>query len=337
MKSLQWNFVERGLLIGHLPMSPGRDAAEEKQRRLHAALFDLDGTLINTKSRELHAQNTKDWEWWDPVVPARLRCLYEEGYHIIILTNQGRLTTVDGDESSEASLFKAKLDDIFGEFDICLTIYAACGNNIWRKPRTGAWHKMQEDFARKGFTIEWDQAFLVGDAAGRPKDHADADWHFCLNVGIDFYTPEEFFTGGVSEPRGHKFDPTLYLQSPVNKSARAISEIITRTVPSLIVFVGLPGSGKSTFFKQHMQIDNIAYIDPRASTGVLSPLEVAKDYLLKKENVVVGKHSEADTKIFEAQRTFRWLPYSSFRAKPIGAGRPRMFGQSYCNPFLGTS
>lgn len=33
-------------------------------------------------------------------------------------------------------------------------------------------------------------SFFVGDAAGRPSDHASTDRKWALNVGIPFWTPE---------------------------------------------------------------------------------------------------------------------------------------------------
>ena len=36
-------------------------------------------------------------------------------------------------------------------------------------------------------------SFYVGDAAGRKGDHASSDREWAQNVGIPFYTPEQFF------------------------------------------------------------------------------------------------------------------------------------------------
>ena len=33
-------------------------------------------------------------------------------------------------------------------------------------------------------------SYYIGDAAGRPNDHASTDRKFALNVGVQFYTPE---------------------------------------------------------------------------------------------------------------------------------------------------
>jgi bifunctional polynucleotide phosphatase/kinase len=54
-------------------------------------------------------------------------------------------------------------------------------------------------------------AFLVGDAAGRESDHSDSDRHFCDNLGVSFFTPEEFFLEDKTQVLGHKFDPSWHL------------------------------------------------------------------------------------------------------------------------------
>ncbi|PPD78067.1 hypothetical protein GOBAR_DD25009 [Gossypium barbadense] len=47
----------------------------------------------------------------------------------------------------------------------------------FRKPKPGLWHIMEKHF-NSGIPIDMDQSFYVGDAAGRPNDHSDADIKF---------------------------------------------------------------------------------------------------------------------------------------------------------------
>jgi histidinol phosphatase-like enzyme len=42
-------------------------------------------------------------------------------------------------------------------------------------------------------TTDKSASFYVGDAAGRPGDFASTDKEWAQNVGIPFYTPEQFF------------------------------------------------------------------------------------------------------------------------------------------------
>lgn len=41
--------------------------------------------------------------------------------------------------------------------------------------------------------VEEQASFFVGDAAGRVGDHSDTDRKWAINVGIPFFTPEEYF------------------------------------------------------------------------------------------------------------------------------------------------
>ena len=53
------------------------------------AAFDLDDTLIATKSGNTFARNPEDWKWWHAGVPSRLRQLDADGFAIVVVTNQG--------------------------------------------------------------------------------------------------------------------------------------------------------------------------------------------------------------------------------------------------------
>lgn len=57
---------------------------------------------------------------------------------------------------------------------------------------------VEQIYKDKGFLIDMNQSFYVGDAAGRvenkkariPKDHSDTDYKWAINVGLKFFTPE---------------------------------------------------------------------------------------------------------------------------------------------------
>jgi hypothetical protein len=52
--------------------------------------YDLDGTLIKTKNGGSgFPTNRADWMWWDSCVPGRLKREWEEGKHLVVLSNQG--------------------------------------------------------------------------------------------------------------------------------------------------------------------------------------------------------------------------------------------------------
>jgi bifunctional polynucleotide phosphatase/kinase len=164
----------------------------------------------------LYAEDADDWIWWNDSVPAKLKEAHEKGYEVVILTNQGRLTDAKGDEAPEAHMFKLKADALLNALDIPIMLYAACANDNYRKPRTAIWELLTEEYNKNDRLVEREYSYLVGDAAGRDKDHADSDRHFCMNVGIGFHTPEEFFLQEPPEPMGHKFDPSWYLNANGN-------------------------------------------------------------------------------------------------------------------------
>ncbi len=56
---------------------------------MQVAAFDLDGTLIRTKSGKKFPLSTADWTWWHPCVPEKLRALHRDGFRLVIFTNQG--------------------------------------------------------------------------------------------------------------------------------------------------------------------------------------------------------------------------------------------------------
>jgi len=151
-------------------------------------------------------------------VPARLRAAHAAGFTLAVVTNQGRLTDAAGREAPEALLFRAKVARIAAALRLPLTVYAACANDGWRKPRLGVWDLIvataADDAGGGGRPGPLDTAasVFVGDAAGRPADHSDADYHFALNAGVAFATPEGYFLGEEGEEApAHKFDPAQCL------------------------------------------------------------------------------------------------------------------------------
>ena len=51
------------------------------------AMFDMDGNLITTKRGVGFPRGPKDWKWFDPCVPAKIKELVASGHVIVIATN----------------------------------------------------------------------------------------------------------------------------------------------------------------------------------------------------------------------------------------------------------
>lgn len=223
-------------------------------------------TLIVSKSGVLHGIDENDWRWCGDNVPGKIRALHDQGYVVVITTNQGRLTDFNGNESAESKPFKKKMELVLKELGVPATLFAACANDIYRKPRPGIWSLIPTHTGNEGCTIDKGNSFVVGDAAGRENDHSDSDLHLALNFGVDFYTPEVFFQEQDPQPVVHKFDPGWYLTSQENVHEETHNFIVEQandpaatpavtTSPraqSLIVLIGLPGAGKTTFYNRSL-------------------------------------------------------------------------------------
>ncbi|CDJ61545.1 polynucleotide kinase-3'-phosphatase, putative [Eimeria maxima] len=187
------------------------------------AIFDLDGTLITTRSGKKFPVDANDWKFlFEQQIRTQLRRLHDRGYSIFILSNQ---LGVSLGHVSLAEL-TAKVDAVQRLLQVPLTACLCCADDIYRKPRPAAasfifkdllpllQEQQQPELAvftatTKAATAcpaasvlgcdDYPRVFFVGDAAGRPGDHSAADLKLALNVGMHFYTPEQFF-GGKGAP-----------------------------------------------------------------------------------------------------------------------------------------
>lgn len=51
--------------------------------------FDMDWTIIKTKSGKTFAVDSDDWDFLFPEVKPKLQQLHKDGFRIVIFTNQG--------------------------------------------------------------------------------------------------------------------------------------------------------------------------------------------------------------------------------------------------------
>ncbi|CAG8624227.1 16748_t:CDS:2 [Acaulospora colombiana] len=145
------------------------------------ALFDLDGTLITTKSGRRFPEDCDDWKWFSPVVPIKLRELYLAGASIFIISNQMCPKKIVQKDEYHAE-WKKKLNLVACALhDVPFRVLAATGQDFYRKPLPGMWHAVQETLKGYGTNISEQMVFFVGNAAGRRNDHSGSDRKFALN------------------------------------------------------------------------------------------------------------------------------------------------------------
>ncbi|KAG9121788.1 hypothetical protein FRC07_002107 [Ceratobasidium sp. 392] len=196
-----------------------------------------------------------------PKVPTAL----QSGFAIVIVTNQAGLPKGGREEK-----WKQKLpliaESAFAE--IPFRVFAAKEKDGFRKPMLGMWDALVDDFQKENVTIDKSLSCMVGDAAGRirPKDFSAGDRKFAENVGLRFYTPEEYFKDQkVDLPPLTGFHPSQ-IKAPSEPQPTLVS---TSAEPELVMFVGPPGCGKSTLFKR--QFEPFGYIHINQDTLKTKP------------------------------------------------------------------
>ncbi|KAJ1938547.1 hypothetical protein FBU59_004405, partial [Linderina macrospora] len=239
------------------------------------AAFDLDNTLIEVNGTHRFPKNANDWRLFHPQVPELLRNVHKQGYKIVILSNQNGLKPKKGSAelTKKAVEFRAKVAQIAKQLDVPFTILAATAKDYMRKPSPGMWIAAELDNA--GVAVDRSLSCYVGDAAGRPgkgkrkPDFSDSDLAFALNLNVPFYTPEEVFNKGIVSkdepfplPAPQKWDIGRFHPKGVELAEDAHKDLLSKLSDKaakagkdnllLVLLVGPPASGKSTFATKHL-------------------------------------------------------------------------------------
>ncbi|XP_034114949.1 uncharacterized protein F21D5.5 [Drosophila albomicans] len=238
-----WDSVANGKLV--IFSSAGLRASNK------IAGYDMDGTIITTKSGKVFPKNTDDWKIIYPEVPEKLQRLHKDGFKICFFTNQAGIArgTVNLDE------FKVKVKNIVKKLNVPIQVFVAIGNGYYRKPLPGMWEHLKQEL-NDNVAVKEERCFFVGDAAGRPetgkgvtkqrKDHSLADRLFAANIGLSFYTPEvHFLNRRIEEWNKPDFEPST-VDVDIPQFEPSDVEFDTKK-SEMIIVVGLPGSGKSHF------------------------------------------------------------------------------------------
>ncbi|XP_005990983.1 bifunctional polynucleotide phosphatase/kinase [Latimeria chalumnae] len=226
--------------------------------------FDVDGTVITTRSGKVFPTGPDDWRILFPEVPKKLKQLQKDGYKIVFFTNQMGISR----GKLRPEVFKAKMEAILEMLGIPVQVLVATGMGIYRKPVLGMWDYLREK-ANDGVTVDLEESCYVGDAAGRPanwaperkkKDFSCSDRLFALNAGLRFFTPEEFFLGWKKAPfKLPDFDPRSL--DPQARLCDPPSATLVSASSEVIVAVGYPASGKSTFFREFLLPEGYEHVN----------------------------------------------------------------------------
>ncbi|KAJ9132238.1 Polynucleotide kinase 3 phosphatase [Pleurostoma richardsiae] len=315
------------LLVGRYDPA-GSQEEELRFKRRKIAAFDLDSTLIVSASGKKHADDPADWKWWDDSVPVKLRDLYNnEGYRVVILTNQGGLTlhpdpNAKGPKKPKdrVALFKQKVGAVLSQLDIPLTLYAATGKDPYRKPRPGMWREMCEDYELSDGDIDRENSMFVGDAGGRkahlkggkavPMDFSCSDRNLADNIRIAYKTPEEFFLGEDARDFVREFDLTHY---PFEEDSTGVEHSLLQksNAKEILLFCGPPGGGKSTFYWRYLKPLGYERVNQDVLKSKDKCFKVANEYLQRGDSVAVDNtNPDADTRA-------QWIELAAKNNVPI--------------------
>mmetsp|Transcript_582 Transcript_582/g.4074 ORF Transcript_582/g.4074 Transcript_582/m.4074 type:complete len:328 (-) Transcript_582:319-1302(-) len=249
---------------------------ENEGKEEHApkiAAFDLDGTLVLTKTKATFPRDEHDFRVYNEEVPKKLKALQKQGYRLVILSNQGGIkSAVTG---KMAHKVMKRVDLVLKELNITCKVILSTSKDKYRKPETGMWTHLVNN-CNKGLNVDLENSFYVGDAAGREGDFANTDKEFAEEIGLPFKTPEEMFGPAqefiVKNPSNVELVQIFKHLSEVEKDGfkrRAFEKVsgvlmdCTEAITSGKQAMAMPGVGKGS----------AGIIDEFLSTGKVEVLE----------------------------------------------------------------
>ena len=212
--------------------------------------FDLDSTLIKTKSGAKFPNDAKDWVFQYPSVKETLQKIKDK-FNLVIYSNQKGLNN-----KAKINEFNQKINDIYTELGFEISIFIATQDDIYRKPHTGMYKLFIKLSNFKDEDIE--TLIYCGDAAGRlysngTKDFSISDNYFAFNIDSEFKLPEDVFKVKKENAKivdqYDKFNLQSYIQTKKSEELEKLKE--SKQVKQLVLMVGLPGCGKSTIVRKY--------------------------------------------------------------------------------------
>ncbi|XP_059474148.1 uncharacterized protein F21D5.5 [Neocloeon triangulifer] len=274
-----WESVDHGKM---LVFTPHNSSHGDK-----VAGYDLDWTIVGTKSGRVYPKDRDDWQILLPEIPGKLKKMHAEGYKLVLFSNQAGI----GSRKIIISEFQHKIESVIRKLGVPMQAFISTGTSVYRKPLTGMWDYLAEK-KNHSKTISLLESLYCGDAAGRPegwatkkkKDFSCSDRLFAMNIGIKFYTPEEHFQGKSAAPfKLPDFQP-LRLKSDVPLCEPASAQV-TSSEQELVILVGGPGSGKSSFARRHLT--RYTYVNMDQLKSAQRCVQEVRKALEQKSSVVV--------------------------------------------------
>lgn len=215
--------------------------------------FDLDDTLITEKGKKFSYNENfpKDYKtiYDEKKMNETLEEYSKKNYIFIVFSNQSIISLGKINED----LFKERIDNIFkNNFKHPFLFLASTSKDYYRKPSIGMFEIFEKEL-NNNIKIDKENSYYIGDAAGREKtknkkkDFSDSDYKFALNCNLNFLTPEEFFLNEKQTIPKIKEDYHIYDNN--NNDHIKFND----KNKEMIILIGAPGSGKSTFCENYLK------------------------------------------------------------------------------------
>lgn len=206
-----------------------------------AYIFDLDGTIIKTKSGKKFAKDIDDWKYLNDNTYEMLKDLSQKG-NIIIMTNQKGISK----KKLTVKEFNQKINAIFKNIPN-VSIFAAIQFDRNRKPLTGTYEFIISQM--NDINIKW----YMGDAAGRLRDHSSDDRFWALNNQIAFKLPNDNKSREL--PDLTDYHKNVIGNTPISDKPFKLGHKKIKN-KRVYMLIGFPGSGKS-YLASKLELPNV--------------------------------------------------------------------------------
>nr|XP_046909638.1 uncharacterized protein F21D5.5-like [Dermatophagoides farinae] len=304
---ISWTELESGnVMIGSL--FGGYDCKSDK-----IAGFDFDFTLVCTKTGKSFPSDENDWKLFDPRLTGFIQKLVEQqGYRFVIFSNQLGISKGKVTVDMVRKRFENSMKDLCIERIPCL-ILVATKDDIYRKPCIGLWNHLVRNI-QPDVEINLKQSFYVGDAAGRSKsalkkaDFSASDLLFAMNIGVNFLTPEQFLIH-VAKYNGFDYQQKFEYSSSLPEKCFKVDDktkesnflltnrLTGEKIPNIesilptrvhcIIFCGISGSGKTTFYENYLQPLNYVHVNYDQLKTIQKCQQLMKKSIQEQRNIVI--------------------------------------------------
>ncbi|VDM98581.1 unnamed protein product [Thelazia callipaeda] len=278
---VRWQNVEDHLMILHFG---------EVKHCANIAAFDLDGTIIVTKTGKTFPQNEHDWQFFCDIVPKVLVDAVENDFKVVIFTNQRGIQT----GSQDRGAFCRKVERVCQRINVPMQVFVSLGTLKYRKPYIGMWNFFLS-YENGSISVNRQSSFYVGDAAGRiqtnirkKKDHSAADRLFALNIGISFSTPEQYFLKQMQVENYvlPSFSPSSLLDSKISLFDPEDAPVPGDSL-EVLIFVGYPGCGKTSLAQKLATKYSYGVVNRDTLKTWQKCVEYAQIFLKRKQSVII--------------------------------------------------